>query len=61
MTAQSSTSQPTWSRDGGHLGSDFHPFGSLLTLPEKLGERSDGTGTLPTSRPLTGVLARFCH
>lgn len=49
-----------WPRDGGHLGSNVS-FGPLLIMPEKLGERSDGNGALPTSRPRTSVLAGLCH
>lgn len=55
-----STRQSMWPRDGGHLDSNVS-FGPLLIMPEKLGERSDGNGALPTSRPLTSVLAGLCH
>lgn len=54
-----STSQSMWPRDDGHLGSNVS-FGPLLVMPEKR-ERSGGNGALPTSRPLTSVLARLCH
>lgn len=55
-----STRQSMWPRDGRHLGSNVS-FGPLLIMPEKLGERSDGNGALPTSRPLTSLLAGLCR